>query len=183
MGMDFIVKLFNETSGAILMLVILLSLIHFIEKRDFNKLEKKRLQFHKKLKEALEKERIKNITQIKRLYSSIIDTKYFYLERWSKEVLFDLDIKDNTIFDRLDEIIKQIEFEEPFSGLPDEEKEVLSTLLNDRSTNTELFENKLHRLSDIIKAKYAKKENADKWIFRLTIVSFALTIYGVVKSF
>lgn len=183
MNIDSIIKLFDEISGALLILAIILPLLYFIEKRDLNKLEKKRLQFHKKLTESLEKKRVKNISQIKRLYSSIVNTKYFYIEKWSQEVLFDLNTENNILFDKLDEIIKEIEFEDPFSGLPDEEKEVLSTLLNDKSTNKELFESKLHRLSDIMKAKYAKKEYADKWIFRLGLASFILTIYGAVKSF
>jgi len=183
MGIDFLIKLFDQTSGALLLLGILIPLLYFIERKGFNQLEKKRLQFHKKLKEALANKRIKNIAQIKRLYASIVNDKYFYLERWSNEVLFDLETKDNITFDKLDGIIKQIEFEEPFSGLPDEEKEVLSTLLHDKDTNKELFENKLHRLSDIMKAKYAKKEYSDKWIIRLTVASFVLAIYGAVKSF
>lgn len=183
MGIDFLIKMFNETIGGVIFIIILLILLNFIEKRDFHKLEKKRLKFHEKLKNALNNERINDVSHIKKLYASIVNTNYFYLQKWSKEVLFDLDTKDNEAFNKLDEIIKQVEFEEPFSGLPDEEKEVLSTLLNDKSTNRELFENKLHRLSDIMKAKYAKKEKSDKLIFRLGVASFILTIYGAVKSF
>jgi len=182
MGIDFLINMFNETIGGIILIIVLLLLMNFIEKRDFYKLEKKRLLFHKKLKEALKNERIKDISHIRKLYDSIVNTKYFYLQKWAKEVLFDLDKQDNKIFEKLDEIIKKIEFEEPFSGLPDEEKEVLSALLYDKSTNINLFENKLHRLSDIMKAKYAKKEKSDKWIFRLGVASFILTIYGAIKS-
>jgi hypothetical protein len=183
MGIDFLIKMFNETIGGILFIAILLILVNFIEKRDFHKLERKRLKFHEKLKDALKNKRINDISHIKKLYASIVNTNYFHLQKWSKEVLFDLNTENNEIFEKLDEIIKKIEFEEPFSGLPDEEKEVLSTLLNDKSTNRELFENKLHRLSDIMKAKYAKKEKSDKLIFRLGVASFVLAMYGAIKSF
>lgn len=103
------------------------------------------------------------------------------MNKWSKEVLFDLDGEDNKFFDKLNQFIDKLEFEEPFSELPSEEKEILSTLLNDRTNNTGLFENKLHSLSNIIKVKYAKKEKSDKWVKRLTIASFILTIFSVIK--
>ena len=103
------------------------------------------------------------------------------MNKWSKEVLFDLDGEDNNFFDKLNQFIDKLEFEEPFSELPSEEKEILSTLLNDRTNNTGLFENKLHSLSNIIKVKYAKKEKSDKWVKRLTIASFILTIFSVIK--
>lgn len=103
------------------------------------------------------------------------------MNKWSKEVLFDLDGEDNKFFDKLNQFIDKLEFEEPFSELPSEEKEILSTLLNDRTNNIGLFENKLHSLSNLIKVKYAKKEKSDKWVKRLTIASFILTIFSVIK--
>ena len=103
------------------------------------------------------------------------------MNKWSKEVLFDLDGEDNNFFDKLNQFIDKLEFEEPFSELPSEEKEILSTLLNDRTNNIGLFENKLHSLSNLIKVKYAKKEKSDKWVKRLTIASFILTIFSVIK--
>jgi len=174
-----ITRMYDDIGGLLLIFILIVLFFFLIERKDSNRRNKEKLQFQKKLKESLKNKRIDDISQIKRLYSSIVNKNYFYLEIWSQELLFDLEIKDKIEFDKLNEIIKQIEFQDPFNGLPDEEKEVLSTLLHDKTTNKELFENKLHRLSDIMKAKYAKKEKSDKWIIWLTIASFLLTVYGV----
>lgn len=181
MGIEFIFNIFKESMGIILLLIIILVPIYFLERRDLNKLEEKRLLFNKKLKDGLINGRINDVSHIRKLYSSIVNINYFYLNKWSKEVLFELD--DNKIFNILNDMINKLEYQEPFSELPHEEKEILSTLLNDKSNNTELFENKLHSLSNIMQAKYAKKEKSDKLIFRLSIASFALTIYSAIKTF
>jgi hypothetical protein len=181
MGIEFIFNIFKETIGIILFGVIILVPILLSERRDATKLDKKRLVFNKKLKDGIINGRINDISHIRKLYASIVNTNYFYLNKWSKEVLFDLDGEDNKFFDKLNQFIDKLEFEEPFSELPSEEKEILSTLLNDRTNNTGLFENKLHSLSNIIKVKYAKKEKSDKWVKRLTIASFILTIFSVIK--
>jgi len=173
----------NTNIGFILVFIFISIILWFLETKDKKKLDKKRLQFHKQLKDALRKENIKNSSHVTKLYASIVNSNYFYLIIWSKQVLFNLDKKDNTNFELLDKIIDTMEFSKPFDNLPNEEKNILLELLNDKSENIKLFENKLHRLSDIIQLKYIEKNKSDKLITRLTIASFILAIYGTATSF
>lgn len=185
MGIDFFLKVFSEISGLILMLIILLFLIYWMEKRDVNRLNRKKEKFFNIVRQELKANRLETLVQTKRIYSSVVNTYYYHLENWLKELLYELDINQNNekYFLILEKILEDIEFEDPFDGLPDQEREILKTFKTFNINKDKVFEDRLYRLSDIIKARYAEKTKSDKWLRRLEITSFILTVYGLIKSF
>ena len=81
MGIEFIFNIFKETIGIILFGVIILVPILLSERRDATKLDKKRLVFNKKLKDGIINGRINDISHIRKLYASIVNTNYFNLNK------------------------------------------------------------------------------------------------------
>jgi hypothetical protein len=172
----------SQISVPLIGLIISGSLFYGIEKRDKNRLENKKNKFIQNLIQELKIDRVQNIKQIKRIYAFIVNKNYYYLEQWIEETLLLLNDKDELEkANILEKILDDIEFQEPFSKLPEEEKDLLKTLGEYKDKDIEIFNEKLYRLSDVIKTRYKEKEKSDKWVKILGIIASVLTIISFVK--
>lgn len=172
----------SQISVPLIALIVSGLLLYFIDKRDKNRLASKKNKFVQNLTHELEINRIQNIKHIKRIYAFIVNKNYYYLEPWIEETLLSLNDKEKLEKAKiLEKILDDIEFQGPFSKLPEEEKDLLKTLGEYKDKDVDVFNEKLYRLSDVIKTRYKEKEKSDKWVKILGVVASVLTIISFIK--
>lgn len=183
---DIFTKLIDGLGAPLLTLIILLSVKSLLEKRDQHKNDLRRIDFNEKVLTRLQNGNTLDLKNIKRIYSSIVNKNYYYLTSWLIELQSEIfkynyeDIpKDST--KQLERIIDEIEFEEPFSSLPDIEKSLLKDIYEYREKDNNIFQEKIHQLSDVIKTRYDKNTKSHNWNIFLGVLSLILGLIGVIK--
>ena len=178
--LNFIVNM----SGPLLILFVLLFFQNLIDRKEKNRKEALRRSFNEKVIDALNSQHLRDTKHIKRIYASVVNTNYTQMERWVAELLTEFYNYENFSeehYQILEKILDDIEFEEPFSGLPEDERNLLKDINEYKDKNSDMFKEKLHRLGNIIKTRYEKEANFSKWNKFLTILSVLLGIIGAVK--
>ena len=182
MNFESLMSFFYETSGSILTIIITLIVLSISEKRKNIKLEENKQKFIQKILQELNLNRLVSIKQVKRIYAVIINKNYFYLELWIEEALLNITSEsDIEKYKILENMLNELEFQEPFSKLPEEEKDLFKTLKEYKDKDIDTFNEKLYRLSDVIKTRYIEKEKADTWVKRLGIFASILTVFSFFK--
>ncbi|AXH13039.1 hypothetical protein [Halarcobacter bivalviorum] len=185
MTLNGLLEFLHQTSGLFVMLFVLLPIILYLEKKDNIRLNKNKDKYKNYLMSELENGHINSSNDLRRIYGTVLNKRYFFLEDWSNECLIEYSQQkefDEIKYKILYDTIYNFSVEEPFSTLPEDERNLLEDIKEYKDKDNTIFNEKLIQLSKVVKLRYDKQNKTEKINKYLTYFSIIITTISIFKS-